>query len=142
MISTKVFIPIVTEERLVRMREHKSSEPDYVLAEWIMALALNRKILPILVGKITGDVMSKSDELKVHELKKGVSTDYPKKTIDFVKNELSKALQRPVDEISGEDEWRVVRVVERLFINLYLQWSADECLSTCKERVAEILSSG
>ena len=124
------------------MKEHKSSEPDYVLAEWIMALALNRKILPILVGKVAGDVMSKCDELNVNELKNSVSPEYPKKTIAFVKNELSRVLQRPVDDLmSGEDEWTVVKIVERLFMNLYLQWSAEDCIGKCRERVEEILKN-
>ena len=138
--DARVFLPIVTEELLQRMVAHDPSKEDYVLAEWIMALALDRKILPILVGKVADDDVSHCDELDVHDLKGKVSSEFPSKTIDFVKSGLSRVSVAYADGLfSNQDEWRVKAVVERMFQNLYLQWSAEDCIKTCGNRVVEIL---
>ena len=105
-----------------------------------MALALELKILPILVGKVADDDVFNCDELDVHDLGGKVSSEFPSKTIDFVKSGLSRASVANIDGLfSNQDEWRVKAVVERMFQNLYLHWSAEDCIKTCGNRVIAIL---
>ena len=74
----KIFLPLVDNEALHRMRNHDPSTIDYVLAEWIIALSKQCKVLPILLEK----------NLNLAGLFDDLPEIYPKKTVGFVIEQL------------------------------------------------------
>ena len=47
----QIFLPLVNDAVLDRMKKHDASKIDHVLAEWIIALSKKRRILPVLLGE-------------------------------------------------------------------------------------------
>ena len=134
----KVFLPLICENVLLRMKTHDPSKPDYVLAEWIIVLATKPKILPILVGKAADDG-SHWEPLNIEELKKEQPDIYPKETISFVKRWIGEVGLSNLEPFDDSKMWTVKRIVESIFENLYLEWSNRACIRISRERVLKVV---
>ena len=134
----KIFLPLVSEESLQRMKNHNPSIVDYVLAEWMIALSTGCRILPILLGPQKDE--KSWEKLDLSALKEVLPDIYPEKTAKFVKEHLLKVgMMDNAQQISETAEWTVKNLVERFFRNLYLNWKTKASLLECRSRILEIL---
>ena len=102
-VNTKIFMPLVTKDVLSRFKGlEASSDKDYVLAEWIIALVMKKRIVPICFGDFEDEVKFDSDPIKCEELKLkewNMPDVYPNETWDFVVKMMeSLKLNRKIDE--------------------------------------------
>ena len=133
-----VFLPLISGDALNRMKNHDPSIIDYVLAEWIIALSTGCRVLPILVGYWDANCWK---ELNLKEHRKDLPSVYPEKTVKFVKEQLKKVeMMGNVQEISETSEWTVKSIVERFFLNLYLNWETNSSFFICRSRILAILN--
>ena len=136
--GTKIFIALITEDSLLRMKTHNPSEVDNVLYEWVLALSTNRRILPILLGKKVSNDENNWDELDIKGLMKDLPDIKPEKTVKLVNEHLN--LGNAGQTISEISEWTVKEVVERFFVNIYEHWMTNGSLLVCRERILKILN--
>ena len=132
----KIFLPLVTEDNLLRMKYHDPSIVDYILAEWILALATGCRIIPVLLNNSRG-------RQDLGDLWKDLPDIYPQKTINFVKEQFA-TLKIPEDVlqkiISGTSEWTVKYAVERVFRNPYINWENRENIQQCRSHILSVLT--
>ena len=132
--NLKFFVPLISTGMLERVRKHDPNEVDYVLAEWMLALKMldeeKLKILPILVGEVTkGETGWKA--LDAEKAKRGLPSRYPRATVDF----MTKLEGVEATWFLDTSKWTVDRVVERMFTNVFKQWSEKSCVRECQDKI-------
>ena len=146
-LRSKVFVPLITGDMLARMKRHDSSVPDYVLAEWILALELQSKdcikIIPSFVGEYESDHI-KSKELNFDS--KAFPDVAPYATIRLILDEVEKVKlgsKLIKDRLFNSDSlrrWSVREVVDTMQKNIEFHLATDtDCQKLC-EAVEKALS--
>ena len=121
-----VFLPLINDPVLQRLKEHDPKRTDYVLAEWIIALPTGCKILPIKLIK----------EKEIDEHLKELPEIVPEETANFVGEKLAKVKipQPPIPR-----ERTVKKIAKEFFRNKGIDWESNVCLLGCRDRIREIL---